>query len=182
MTHRNPVILAVRARKDHTGDIECLCVVRRSGEEFCLYTADLSDPTTEIDIGLDSVLFTDTDDESINQYLIESFWRLEIEQAEIRVGMSPQPVSGIGPHDLTEPALIDLFDLKLLAYNLSQRLDRLMTCAIPVDDALESIDRTLAALESLPNLSPDTERYLLSLKQKFITTSIVSRRITPPPS
>ena len=182
MTHLDPVILAVRTKKDHTGDIECLCVVRRSGEEFCLYTADLSDPSTEIDIGLDPVVFTDADDELINQYLIESFWRLEIEQVEIEAGMSQQPISGLNRSDLVDPALIDLFDLKLVAYNLSQRLDRLITGAIPVDDALESIDRTLAALESLPNLSPDTERYLLSLKQKFITTSIVSRRSTPPPS
>ena len=176
MTWLYPVILAVRIKNDHTGDIECLCVVRRFGEEFCLYTADLSEPTTEIDIGLDSVLFTDADDELINQYLIESFWRLEIEQAEIEVGMYQQPISGLNRSDLIDPALIDLLDLKLVAYNLSQRLDRLITGGISVDDALQSIARTLAALESFPNLSPETQQYLLSLKQKFITTSIVSRR------
>ena len=95
---------------------------------------------------------------------------------KIEVGMYQQPISGLNRSDLIDPALIDLLDLKLVAYNLSQRLDRLITGGISVDDALQSIARTLAALESLPNLSPETQQYLLSLKEKFITTSIVSRR------
>ena len=79
-------------------------------------------------------------------------------------------------YDARLSALVDLFDLNLLAYNLSQRLDRLITGVISVDDASQSFARTLVALESVPNLSPETPQYLLSLKQKFITTSIVGRR------
>lgn len=173
-----PVILAVRSKKSTEGEIECLCVIRR-GADFVLYTAEIADPTVEIDIGLDPVVFTDLYDPLIDQYLIESFWRLEIEISEIALAMTQNPITGLYYDSLIDPALIDLFDLKLVAFNLSQRLDLLMTGTIPFEDALLSIEQSLSSLESLPHLSSDTLRYLLSLRERFVTTSAICKRLPP---
>ncbi len=42
-----------------------------------------------------------------------------------------------------------------------------------------SIERSLSSLESLPHLSSDALRYLLSLRERLVSTSAISKRLPP---